>query len=91
MNNLILNSKIITKIAFRFRFTDAEYVGIITALKTDPEVQAWYDTFNMVSSIDLNDPRTKTGVDNLVNKNLLTQTRADQILTSPVQLEEQPQ
>lgn len=91
MNNLILNSQIITKIAFRFRFTDAEYVGIITASKTDPEVQAWYDTFNMASSIDLSDPRTKTGLDNLVNKNLLTQARADQILTSPVQLEEQPQ
>jgi hypothetical protein len=76
---------IITKVAFRFRFTDAEYAGIITAAKTDAEVQVWYDTFNMVSSVDLDNQRTKDGVANLVSKNLLTQARADEILTAPVQ------
>jgi hypothetical protein len=78
-------SKIITKVAFRFRFTDAEYAAILAATKTDAEVQAWYETFNMVATIDLDNQRTKDGVANLVSKNLLTQARADEILTAPVQ------
>lgn len=81
---------IITKVAFRFRLTDAEYVGILSAAKTDVEVASWVETFNMVSSIDLDNQRTKDGVANLVSKNLLTQARADEILTAPVQPNERP-
>lgn len=77
--------KIITKVAFRFRFTDAEYTAILAAAKTDVEVQAWYETFNMLSTADLDNQRTKDGVQNLVSKNLLTQARANEILTAPVQ------
>jgi len=76
---------VISKVAFRFRFTDAEYAGIINAARTDAEVQVWYDTFNMVATIDLDNQRTKDGVANLVSKNLLTQARATEILTAPVQ------
>jgi hypothetical protein len=76
---------IISKVAFRFRMTDAEYVGVINAAKTDVEVAAWVETFNMVSRINLDDQRTKDGVAKLVSKNLLTQARADEILTAPVQ------
>ncbi len=39
---------IISKVAFRFRMTDAEYVGVLSAAKTDVEVAAWVETFNMV-------------------------------------------
>ncbi len=81
---------VITKVAFRFRLTDAEYVGILQAAKTDIEVAAWLETFNMVSSIDLSNQRTKDGVENLVTKNLLTQARATTILTAPVQESERP-
>lgn len=81
---------IITKVAFRFRMTDAEYVGVINAAKTDVEVAAWVETFNMVSQIDLDNQRTKDGVANLVSKNLLTQARANAILTDPVQPNERP-
>ena len=81
---------IITKVAFRFRLTDAEYVGILSAAKTDIEVAAWVETFNMVSQINLDDQRTKDGVANLVSKNLLTRVRADEILTAPVQENEKP-
>lgn len=81
----VILPNIITKVAFRFRFTDAEYVGILSAAKTDVEVAAWVETFNMVSSIDLDNQRTKDGMANLVSKNLLTQARADEILTAPVQ------
>lgn len=81
--NLPLN--VITKVAFRFRMTDAEYVGVLSAAKTDVEVLAWVETFNMASQIDLDKQRTKDGVANLVSKNLLTQERATEILTAPVQ------
>ena len=78
-------SMVITKLAFRFRLTDAEYVGILSAAKTNVEAAAWVETFNMAPNIDLASQRTKDGVQNLVNNNLLTQARADEILTTPVQ------
>jgi hypothetical protein len=81
---------IVTKLAFRFRLTDAEYVGILAAAKTDLEVAAWLETFNMVSQIKLDDPRTVSGVETLVVKDLLTEERAEKILTAPVQPDERP-
>lgn len=81
---------IITKIAFRFRLTEAEYVGVLNAAKTDISVAAWVETFNMVSQINLADPRTVAGVDLLVAKSLLTQARATAILTDAVQEGERP-
>lgn len=75
---------IITKVAFRFRMTDAEYVGVLSAAKTDVEVASWVETFNMVSSINLDSQRTKDGVAVLVSKGLLTQERANEILAPVV-------
>ena len=80
----------ITKLAFRYRLTDAEYVGILSAAKTDVEVAAWVETFNMVTQINLDDPRTKSGLDMMVSKNLLTAERETEILTAPVQPNERP-
>jgi len=80
----------ITKLAFRYRLTDAEYVGILSAAKTDVEVAAWVETFNMVTQINLDDPRTKSGLDMMVSKNLLTAERETEILTAPVQPDERP-
>lgn len=81
---------VITKLAFRFRLTDAEYVAILTASKTDVAVEAWVSTFNMVSQVNLSDPRTVAGVQQLVDAELLTQERATEILTGPVLPEERP-
>lgn len=81
---------IITKLAFRFRMTDAEYVAILAASKTDVEIAAWVETFNMVNQINLDDDRTKSGVSTLVAKNLLTNERANEILTAEVQPNERP-
>lgn len=81
---------IITKLSFRFRMTDAEYVGILSAAKTDVEVAAWIETFNMVTQINLDDPRTKSGLNMMVSKNLLTAERETEILTAPVQSDERP-
>ena len=81
---------IITKLAFRYRLTDAEYVGILTAAKADVEVAAWVETFNMVSQVNLDDPRTASGLDMMVSKDLLTEERKTEILTAPVQDSERP-
>lgn len=80
---------IITKIAMITRFTDAEFVGVLAAAKTDVEVEGWYARFSAASTINLDDQRTKDGIAMLVNKNLLTQARADAILNDPVQPEDQ--
>ena len=80
----------VTKVAFRFRLTDAEYVGILSAAKSDVEIQAWLETFNMVTQINLVDQRTKDGVATLVGKGLLTEARAEEVLTAPVQDSERP-
>jgi len=80
---------IITKIALLNRMTDAEFVGILTAAKTDVEVELWKTRFDSVTTIDLNDgSRVVAGFPMLVAKGLLTQQRADKILTDPVQLDE---
>ena len=81
---------IITKLAFRYRLTDAEYVGILTAAKTDVEVAAWIETFNMVTQVNLDDPRTASGLEMMVVKTLLTEARKTEILTAPVQDSERP-
>lgn len=81
---------IITKLAFRYRLTDAEYVGILSSAKTDVEVQAWVETFNMVTQVNLDDPRTANGLEMMVTKGLLTEERKTEILTAPVQPSERP-
>jgi hypothetical protein len=81
---------IITKIAMLTRLTDAEYVGILAAAKTDVEIEGWLGRFNAAGTINLDDQRTKDGIALLVTKNLLTQARADAILTDPVQDNERP-
>lgn len=83
-------SPIITKIAMLTRLTDAEYVGILMAAKTDVEVEAWKTKFDAAGTINLEDSRTLAGINLLVTKNLLTQARADAILTDPVQDSERP-
>jgi hypothetical protein len=81
---------VITKVAMISRFTAQEYVGIVGATKTDVEVQAWYDLFQAANVVDLSDPRTVAGVNSFVTKGLLTQARADAVLTDPVQDNERP-
>jgi hypothetical protein len=77
---------IITKIALLNRMTDAEFVGIINAAKTDAELELWKTRFDNATSIDLNDgSKVVAGFPMLVTKGLLTQERATTILTAPIQ------
>jgi hypothetical protein len=81
---------IVTKVAMISRFTPEEYVGVIGATKTDVEVQAWYDLFQAANVVDLSDQRTIAGINSFVGKNLLTQARADEILSTPAKDNEKP-
>jgi hypothetical protein len=86
----VTTPRIVTKLALRYRLTDAEYVGILTAAKTDVSVAAWVETFNIVNQVNLDDPRTKSGLNMMVSKGLLTAERETEILTAPVQSDERP-
>jgi len=83
---VVVLPSIITKIAFLDRMTDAEFIGIINAAKTDAEVELWKTRFDNATTIDLNDgSRVVAGFPMLVTKGLLTQDRATAILTAPIQ------
>ena len=80
---------IITKIALLNRMTDAEFIGIINAAKTDAEVELWKTRFDNASAIDLTSTdRVVAGFPMLVSKALLTQERVTVILTAPIQPDE---
>jgi hypothetical protein len=85
-----LAPQLVTKVAFRFRLTDAEYVAILEAADTDYAVKAWVETFNMVSQVNLSDERTIAGLNVLSSKGLLTQERATEILSAIVLEGERP-
>ena len=77
---------IITKIALLNRMTDAEFIGIINAAKTDAEVELWKTRFDLATTIDLNDgSKVVAGFPMLVAKGLLTQARSAEILTLTIQ------
>ena len=82
--------RIVTRLAVINRFTDAEYVGILTAAKTDVAVQAWKERLDVAMQIDLDNERTQAGAALLVAKGLLTQERADALIGDPVQDSERP-
>ena len=82
---------VITKVSMLTRrLTTAEFVGILTAAKTDVAIEAWKYVFDAATTIDLDSQNTRDGMALLVAKGLLTQARADAILTDPVQPEERP-
>lgn len=90
-NPTIITSNIVTKIAFlTTRLTVQEFTGILVAAKTDPVIEAWKYIFDLATQVDLDSQNTKDGMALLVAKGLLTQERADAILSSPVQPDERP-
>jgi hypothetical protein len=77
---------VITKIALLNRMTDAEFIGIINAAKTDAEVELWKTRFDLATTIDLNDgSKVVAGFPMLVAKGLLTEARSAEILTLTIQ------
>lgn len=78
-------TKRITKLAMRQRFTIPELIGILTASKTDPMVEVLLGNMQVATFIDLARPDTVQGLGYLVSINLLTAQRMGEILNNPIQ------
>ena len=78
----------ITKLAFRNRFMFAEKVAIEAAAETDPTVRVLLKDQDAATFIDLSRQDTIEGVLILVNKNLITEERANHILSLNIKPEE---
>lgn len=70
----------LTSLEFLELFTDAEQVAVVSATMTSPIVKLWYDKMLAAMNITLSDPRTESGLDALVDANLLTAERKAEIV-----------
>jgi len=76
--------RIISKEEFRLLLTDSEYLNILQYSKTDVEVEAWVLTFNMLTKVNLDDERTKSWLEMLNSKELISDSRKEEILNTQV-------
>ena len=81
---------IITRFAFRQRFTFAERVAIRSAADSDTEVMVWLEDLQTASFIDLTRSEAIEGAQMLESKGLIDSGRADEVLNDPVQPNEVP-
>ena len=75
-----IQSTILTKLEFVNRFTDVEFKSIISLSKTNEDIEFWYLKFNLATYIDVIDPLTIFGVQNLELIGILNTGRANEIL-----------
>lgn len=78
--------RVVSKLGFLNRLTEDEHVAMLTLSKTDVIAEAWFQKFNLMGNVVLNDLKLNIFKDN----NILTEDRVNQILTSPVQDHERP-
>ena len=73
-------SRILTPYEFRKKFTISEKIAIETAALTDMEVKTVQKDMDAAQEIDLNDADVIAGLEFLVMKELLTESRKSEIL-----------
>lgn len=73
-------TRVISKLEYMNRFTDAELIGIYTAAKTNVAVEVWLEKFKQAQNINLDDPQIRAGLDALVGGGLLAPDRPASIL-----------
>jgi len=78
-------TKRITKLAMRQRFTIPELIAILTASKTDPMVEVLLGNMTVATFIDLARIDTIQGVGYLAQQGLITPQRMNEILNNPIQ------
>lgn len=71
-----------TRLEFRNRFTMAEKVAIYDAADTNLAVKIWLDDLTNSEYVNLNDPYTISSINALVQMNLITETRGEEILNA---------
>lgn len=76
----LLPKRVITKLAYMNRFTDAELATIYTLSKTNVAIEIWLEKFKLADEISLEDPRTISGVQALEAYGLIGSGRAAEIL-----------
>lgn len=64
-----------TFLEFMDLFTEAEQMTLVEASMTFPSIKLWYDKAVGASYIDLDDPRTRAGIQALVDEGLITAER----------------
>lgn len=74
------NKRLISKLDYMNRFTDAELVAIYTEAKTNVNVEIWLEKFKLAAEINLDDPRTSSGLQALETLGLIATGRAAEIL-----------
>ena len=69
-----------TPLQFMELFTDAEQLAIVTATMSNAAVKLWYDKMLAAQEIVRTDERVVSGMAALVAYELITQSRADEIM-----------
>jgi hypothetical protein len=73
-------SRILTRLAFMRRFTDAELATIYTAESQSVQLKVWMDKFRVAEEISLDDPEIIAGVNGLEQMGVLSVGRAAEVL-----------
>jgi hypothetical protein len=76
-------NQLITKLAFRQRFTFSELIAIETATQNNVALRVLKDNLNVATFIDLTRPDTAGAMGILISSGLITPERANVILTTP--------
>lgn len=61
---------------------DSAYPAIINASKTDVDVEIWLEKFRLTNSFNLSDAAVISSLQFLITKNLISQSKIDNILKS---------
>jgi hypothetical protein len=75
-------ARIISKLEYMNRFTDAELQTIYSTAKTVVAIEVWLAKFNATTDIDLDDPRTISGLASMEDFGLIALGRAQEILSA---------
>lgn len=62
------------------RFTEEEQLAIVAATMSDPQIKLWYDKLLAASFVDFNDQRLQAGLQAMVAKGLIAESRRLEIL-----------
>jgi hypothetical protein len=79
---VVVQSKIISRLDFRNRFTMQEKVTIYTAAKQATEIQIWLDDVSNAEYVDLAAENTITGLQSLTSLGILSESRMNEILNA---------
>jgi hypothetical protein len=71
----------VSRQAFMDRIGDDAVAAILTLARTNAQVEAWVLRYQIVSDVDLRDPRTIGGIDALIAAGLIPSNRRAGILT----------